>query len=88
MPASCSRLAPTHPPLHLLLTRRLPADDPRTKATWQRLGFSFADAEQLQKMGVTHHDLLHMDNTVQVRCLLYSTSHFSLACLLACLRAR
>ncbi|PRW33111.1 RING FYVE PHD zinc finger [Chlorella sorokiniana] len=41
-------------------------DDARTKATWQRLGFSFVTQEQLQRLGVTHHDLLHMDNTVQM----------------------
>lgn len=42
------------------------ADDARTKATWQRLGFAFTTTEELQRYGVTHHDLLHMDNTVQV----------------------
>lgn len=41
-------------------------DDPRTKATWQRLGFAFTTTEELQRHGVTHHDLLHMDNTVQM----------------------
>lgn len=41
------------------------ADDARTKATWQRLGFSFTATQDLQRFGVTHHDLLHMDNTVQ-----------------------
>jgi hypothetical protein len=43
------------------------ADDARTKATWQRLGFAFTSSEELARYGVTHHDLLHMDNTVQVR---------------------
>ena len=69
---------PTH--ICLLPTSRLPtfpcprppsnrptaADDARTKATWQRLGFSFTTPEDLRRGGVTHHDLLHMDNTVQV----------------------
>jgi hypothetical protein len=41
-------------------------DDARTKATWQRLGFCFASGEDLKRLGVTHHDLLHMDNTVQM----------------------
>lgn len=41
-------------------------DDARTKATWQRLGFAFTTTHDLQRYGVTHHDLLHMDNTVQM----------------------
>lgn len=41
-------------------------DDAKTKATWTALGFGFTRAEQLQQWGVQHHDLLHMDNTVQV----------------------
>lgn len=41
-------------------------DDPRVKGTWQRLGFSFTTREDLEAMGVTRHDLLHMDNTVQM----------------------
>lgn len=41
-------------------------DDVRTKATWQALGFSFTQPEELQGWGVSHYDLLHMDNTVQM----------------------
>ena len=41
-------------------------DDTRVKNTWRRLGFSFTTKEDLEKMGVTRHDLLHMDNTVQM----------------------
>eukprot|EP00887_Chlorella_sp_A99_P000558 scaffold17.g558.t1 len=43
-------------------------DDARTKATWQRLGFTFTSrGEMAERWGVTPHDLLHMDNTVQAR---------------------
>jgi len=41
-------------------------DDPKVKGTWQRLGLSFTTPEDLKKWGVTPHDLLHMDNTVQM----------------------
>jgi len=41
-------------------------DDPRVKGTWQHLGFKFTSKEDLHAMGVTRHDLLHMDNTVQM----------------------
>jgi GNAT superfamily N-acetyltransferase len=41
-------------------------DDPRVKNTWRRLGFHFTTKDDLDKMGVTRHDLLHMDNTVQM----------------------
>jgi hypothetical protein len=41
-------------------------DDPKVKATWQRLGFSFTSKEDLEAFGVSRHDLLHMDNTVQM----------------------
>jgi len=41
-------------------------DDPKVKGTWQRLGFAFTTKEDLEAMGVTRHDLLHMDNTVQM----------------------
>jgi hypothetical protein len=36
------------------------------KNTWLRLGFQFTNKEDLDAMGVTRHDLLHMDNTVQM----------------------
>ena len=42
-------------------------DDPVTRNTWQRLGFVFTTEEDLQRFGVGPRDLLHMDNTVQVR---------------------
>lgn len=41
-------------------------DDVKTKSTWQALGFSFTTPEDLNRFGVTPHDLLHMDNTVQM----------------------
>ena len=41
-------------------------DDTRVKNTWKRLGFDFTTKEELEAMGVTRHDLLHMDNTVQM----------------------
>jgi hypothetical protein len=41
-------------------------DDLRVKSTWQRLGFSFTSKEDLERFGVSRHDLLHMDNTVQM----------------------
>lgn len=53
------------PAKHRAPRRAAPADDARTKATWQRLGFAFTAAGDLHRYGVTHHDLLHMDNTVQ-----------------------
>jgi hypothetical protein len=42
-------------------------DDAKTKATWQRLGFEFTQPGDLERFGVQGRDLLHMDNTVQVR---------------------
>ena len=41
-------------------------DDPKVKGTWSHLGFQFTSKEQLEEMGVSRHDLLHMDNTVQM----------------------
>ena len=41
-------------------------DDPKVKGTWSHLGFKFTSKEDLEAMGVTRHDLLHMDNTVQM----------------------
>lgn len=41
-------------------------DDARTKATWRRLGFAETTQEELAAWGITSHDLLHMDNTVQM----------------------
>lgn len=41
-------------------------DDNKVKNTWQRLGFQFTTEEQLKEFGITRHDLLHMDNTVQM----------------------
>lgn len=43
------------------------ADDPKTRATWRQLGFQLTSQEKLDELGVTHMDLLHMDNTVQVK---------------------
>ncbi len=42
-------------------------DDPVTRNTWLRLGFMFTLEEDLQRFDVGPRDLLHMDNTVQVR---------------------
>lgn len=41
-------------------------DDPKVKGTWSHLGFEFTTKEQLESFGVSRHDLLHMDNTVQM----------------------
>lgn len=41
-------------------------DDTRVKSLWSHLGFSFTTKEDLESIGVTRHDLLHMDNTVQM----------------------
>ncbi|KAL6782775.1 hypothetical protein ACKKBG_A08095 [Auxenochlorella protothecoides x Auxenochlorella symbiontica] len=41
-------------------------DDPKTRGTWQQLGFQVSSQSQLDALGVTHMDLLHMDNTVQM----------------------
>jgi len=41
-------------------------DDPKVKNLWSHLGFSFTTKEDLTSFGVTRHDLLHMDNTVQM----------------------
>jgi GNAT superfamily N-acetyltransferase len=41
-------------------------DDPKVKNLWSHLGFSFTSKEHLESFGVTRHDLLHMDNTVQM----------------------
>jgi hypothetical protein len=41
-------------------------DDARVKNTWRRLGLYFTNKEYLETWGVTRHDLLHMDNTVQM----------------------
>jgi hypothetical protein len=41
-------------------------DDAKVKGTWQRLGFSFTEKADLERFGVTSHDLIHMDNTVQM----------------------
>ena len=53
---------------HLEIPRLLlcSTDDTRVKNTWQRLGFSFSSKDRLEEWGVTRHDLLHMDNTVQM----------------------
>ena len=42
-------------------------DDPVTRGTWRRLGFGFTTPADLAGFGVGPRDLLHMDNTVQVR---------------------
>ncbi len=42
-------------------------DEPVTKATWRRMGFSFSTAADLKEFKLHPYDLLHMDNTVQVR---------------------
>lgn len=41
-------------------------DDPKVKGTWSHLGFKFTSKADLDAMGVSRHDLLHMDNTVQM----------------------
>ncbi len=41
-------------------------DDPKVKNLWSHLGFSFTSSDDLLSFGVTRHDLLHMDNTVQM----------------------
>lgn len=53
---------------HLKIPRILlcSTDDPKVKGTWSHLGFQFTTKEQLEEFGVTRHDLLHMDNTVQM----------------------
>lgn len=53
---------------HLQIPRILlcSTDDPKVKGTWSHLGFQFTTKEQLDSFGVTRHDLLHMDNTVQM----------------------
>lgn len=52
--------------LHIPRILLCSTDDQRVKGTWQRLGLSFTTGEDLDKWGVTPHDLLHMDNTVQM----------------------
>jgi len=53
---------------HLKIPRILlcSTDDPKVKNLWSHLGFSFTTKEDLESFGVTRHDLLHMDNTVQM----------------------
>ncbi len=52
--------------LHLPRVLLCSTDDARVKATWRQLGFEFTTPADLARFGVSRHDLLHMDNTVQM----------------------
>lgn len=41
-------------------------DDPDTRGTWKRLGFSDSNEDDFKSWDITAADLLHMTNTVQM----------------------